>query len=221
MASVEYPQNEFTRMIEGVASRNRSGGHGEGVASATPLPTAQSADLGREVPALAPLTDAENTELNRLAVEAGVRDPRLGMSAEEQQASYKSLEEAIEAGAFAKDLDVRVPVVGLAGISRQTAREFVGSRTRLPDFRRVEGIDLLRDVVMIDGMEFPISPGKALDFKQFVVTTARNAIMEKLNEASGLFALPAKAEVVDGGIAEATAPEVQRESEGGSAESAL
>jgi len=184
MSDVAYPSNDFTKMIERTASGNRSGVRG--VASATPLPTVQSADMGREV--LAPLTAEERAELDLKAIAAGVRDPRIG-SPEATDGNYVSLDAAIAAGA-----PVEIPVerhpVGMAATGRIAAREFIAQTVRLPDFRHVEGIDLLRGCVMVDGMEFSIPETDARDFKQYVVETARAAIMTKLNEAAGLFAAP-------------------------------
>jgi len=107
------------------------------------------------------------------------------------------------------------------GPDRQNAREFLGVRSRLPDFRKVEGIDLLRGYAMVDGMEFPIPTEKASEFKRFVVETARAAIMESMEEAVGLFTTPETAEVEDGGSTTGTAPAVQQQPEGSSAEPAL
>ena len=195
MGEIEYPQNEFTRMIEDTASGNRAGGARRvGVAMATPMPTVHSADLGREVPA--PLTEMERAELDLLAVQAGVRDERLGPVEPGTPPTYATLDEAVAAGA---PLNQPIP-------ERRTAREFIGRQeARLPDFRRVEGIDLLRNRAMVDNMEFPITEQEALDFKKFVIATAREAIMRKLSEAADLFASP------EGSSGNETMPEMRRD----------
>src|SRR6267142_2823450 len=220
MAGVEFPQIEFTQMIERVGASNRAGSHMEGVASASPLPTAQSADLGKQVEELPPLTQEERDHLDRMAVEAGVRDPRIG-TVEGVPPTYGSLEEAIAAGASVNPPVVERYTPGMQGMvrgsDRQIAREFLATRSRLPDFRQVEGIDLLRGYALVDGMEFPISPEKAAEFKKFVVETARAAIMKSMEEAVGLFTLPETAEVGNGGSTTSTTSTVQQQSEGGSA----
>src|SRR5689334_20471584 len=95
---VDYPQNDFTRMIEEIGQRNVGGARGGGVASASPLPTVRSADLGREVPEEPPMSLEERAELDLLAQQAGVKDPRLG-NVEQDAVGYKSQEEALAAGA--------------------------------------------------------------------------------------------------------------------------
>ncbi len=224
---VEYPQNDFTRMIEEVSSGNRSGVHREGVASATPLPTVQSADLGREVPPSPEMSAEERAELDRLAVAAGVKDERLGTAGPEApQGAYASLEEAMAAGApvnqpTPEPVIERVPA-GTRGIAlQQQARAPVRTivQPRLPDFRKVEGIDLVQNRVVLDGMDFPITDEQAAEFKQFVVEVARTAIMDRLNEAVGLFSTPETVEVTDGGTrSEGTDTEVQQQPEGSSAQ---
>jgi hypothetical protein len=72
---VDYPENDFTRMIEMTNQENRSGVRRNiGVASATPMPTVQSAAVGRPVEDEAPLTAEERAELDKAAIAAGVRD---------------------------------------------------------------------------------------------------------------------------------------------------
>lgn len=186
--SVEYPKNELTRVLE-ETSRLNAGGRAAGVASATPMPTVQSADVGRMVPELPSLTPEERAELDRKAVEAGIKDERITIP---EDSPYNTLEAALAAGA-----PVRMPsmqAIPAPSLGRQTAREFLARESRLPDFFKIEGIDLISNVVWVDGMSFPITPVEAADFKVFVVNKARNSIMEKLTEAMNLFVLPETAE---------------------------
>lgn len=188
---VRYPENEFTRAIEDTASANRRGG----VASASPAPTARSADLGTftELP---PLTEDERAELDqKMAVLTG---------------EDVTQEIPTEHGLRAQEIPT----------ARMTAREFlrhvpaggqIAFPTRLPNFVAVEGIDLVRNTVTIDGMKFDITEEEAAEFKQFAVNRARAVIMQNLDQAANLFATPG---VTD----EGQAPEVQREPEGGSPE---
>lgn len=203
MSGVEFPQNELTRLIETNAAMNRAGGRG--VASATPLPTVRSADMTQppadEPP---PLTLEERAELDRLAREAGVVDESLGVA--KPQGAYDSMEAAIEAG----------KPVAVERVTAQSAREFIADRQvrrgehmvarshsfvppptapRLPDFRNVEGIDLMQGRVMIDGMEFPMPPEDVRSYRQYVVNIARAAVQKQLDDALRL----AEPEVTDGG----------------------
>lgn len=228
-----FPENDFTRMIDMTRGGNLSGVRRVGVASATPLPTVQSAALGRPVEEPPPLTREEREELDRQAIAAGVLDPRLGNQNTDGtpagvQNNYASMEEALAAGA-----PVNAPPTSDPTESRQTAREFLAHNIargqvdltqraaaqaailapRIPNFRQVEGIDLVRNTVVLDGLAFPITDEKAAELKQFVVEVARDAIMTKLEEAAAsfaalkLFAVPAEAK--DGGESTGAAPEVQ------------
>ena len=82
---------------------------------------------------------------------------------------------------------------------REKVRVMTGA-PRVPDFRKVEGIDLINNAVVVDGLTFPLSAEQALELRQMVVETARAAIMEKLDEAMKLFteAMYARPEASDG-----------------------
>lgn len=232
--SVEYPRNDFTDMIEETSRQNVTGVRRAGVASALPLPTVRSSDLGQEIPEQAPLSPDELAELNRLAASIGMKDERIG-TADVSPGAYATLEDAINAGAPVAPVE-RVPA-GTQGMAleqvarnqslgaqqgRQNARQFLAAAVpRLPDFRRVEGIDLMHNRVLVDGMEFPITEMEAMGFKKFVVETARTAIMDKLSEADDLFVQPVTAEDTPNGGSTATGADeaVQRQSEGSGAQS--
>ena len=214
---VDYPQNSLTQMIEEAARANRAGGgmpvrRQVEVASATSMPTVQSAAVGRPVEEPPPLTAEEREELDRQAILAGVLDPRLGNQNTDgtpintPTTAYGSLEEAIAAGA---PVNQPAPAVDPVENFRGTAREVVAMREkvrvmtgapRVPDFRKVEGIDLINNAVVVDGLTFPLSAEQALELRQMVVETARAAIMEKLDEAMKLFteAMYARPEASDG-----------------------
>jgi hypothetical protein len=223
---VEYPENDFTRMIEMTKDENRSGvRRNVGVASAIPMPTVQSAAVGRPVEELPPLTEEERAELDRAAIAAGVRDPRLGNQntdgtpIDEAPPAYGSLEEAIRAGApVGSDAPAVDPVTeyGRLNPDRMTAREFLGRRAaqpmreqvrvltgapRVPNFMKVEGLDLVNNCAVVDGMTFPISEEQANKLKSLVIEVARAAIMKELDEAMTLFSerlfQPAPAEGTD------------------------
>lgn len=201
--SVHHPSNILTQAMDRVAEMNRGGvPRSAGVASATSPPTARSADLGTEVP----LSEAERAELDAKARAAGIVDPRLGPAPE---GAYPSLDEAIAAGAPARSARITQDRVTVPPVAVP----------RLPNFRNVQGIDLLRNRVLVDDMEFPITEDQAREFKLFVVETARGAILEKLSEADGLFATPETVEVTVGPSSESE--DVQQQSGGSSTEPPL
>lgn len=187
--SVEFPDNDFTRMIEMTASANRTGVRGAGVATAAPLPTAQSADLGREVPptqaVAAPLPPEEKARLDALAREAGVKDESLGNTEETGQDNYGTLEDAIAAGRSVVTPTVQAVTARevLAARPVQRVSPFVTPQPRMPNFENVEGIDLTLGVVVVDGLTFPISKAKAKELRRFVLETARAAILNNISQA--------------------------------------
>jgi hypothetical protein len=188
------------------------------------MPTVQSAAVGRPVEELPPLTAEEREELDKAAIAAGVRDPRLGNQnadgtlIDEPPAAYGSLEEAIRAGApVGSDAPAVDPVTeyGRLNPDRMTAREFLGRRAaqpmreqvrvltgapRVPNFKKIEGLDLVNNCAVVDGMTFPISEEQANVLKSLVIEVARAAIMKELDEAMTLFSerlFPPAAEATD------------------------
>lgn len=91
---------------------------------------------------------------------------------------------------------------------------------RLPNFRAVEGIDLQRNVVAVDGLAFPIPEDEALELRQYVLRIVRTALEKKLKEALDLLSLPTTAEDTNGGTAkqEEPVPPVQQFTAGSSSE---
>lgn len=204
--SVDYPVNPFTQMIDAVARRNAEGG-GSGISTGDPRPSVSSAAVGRftEVDNQ-PMSAEERYRLDQLARAAGVQDERIGGDmdfdvggAEQDQYANMSLDDVIAQGAPVS------PAKSIAGTGRldTTRSNIVGPPSarvvkqevvRLPDFTRVQGIDLLRGVCYVDDMEFTIPTQDSQDFRRYVVTVARNEILAKLQSALGSFA-----EGTDGG----------------------
>lgn len=241
MASVAFPENDFTKMIEAVSRRNAASGGGPGLPpTGEPQPTVRSADLGRIVEQnTAPegaLSPQELFELNQAAIAAGIKDERLGNvnagptagSGDASQDVYANMtmEEVVAAGA-----SVRMPAPPSAGpmVTRQDRTGSVRGvqpphpqvvqPPRLPDFRNVQGIDLITGVVFVDDMEFKMHPQHLAELRKYAVETARDEIMKRLEEAVGLFTQETPAE--EGSDIEGTEDEaagVQRVSEGDSAQ---
>ena len=203
------PQNEWTLMIQAMEARKRGGGpmpDAEGVPiMGTPLPAVRSADLGRAttpmVPVPPPLSYEEITELNRKALESGVHPSQIpGFSEEESMGPYASLEDAIKAGApvgadeaqvaiGAQRFREPVPVFPPPDAGRQTAREFVAARNaansvpHLPDFTKVQMIDMVNGKVYVDGMEFECTKPELKMLRTFCVKKAKEQVLAALEKA--------------------------------------
>lgn len=206
--TVEYPQNIWTQQIEAVRRRNEARAVAEGhgtVQMAGSMPSARSAELGQPSEADRPLTIEERAELDRLALESGfVKGPvNPGIaSAMANDTPYGSLEEAIAAGApvgaseeqiaadAAQFRDPAPPTPRAIGARapRQTAREFIAAQPtsqvpRLPDFKKVQMIDLVNGNVYVDGLEFPVGIDALKMLRKFAVQTAKEQIQRRLEEA--------------------------------------
>jgi len=131
--------------------------------------------------------------------------------------SYATLEEAIAAGApvgadeaavaegamrfrepmpTSPTIPVRSPRM-VVGAQRQTAREFIAAQPqlpRLPDFKKVQMIDMVNGKVYVDGLEFSLELGELKTLRKFCVTKAKDQIQKALDAA-----LKELAEDTDGG----------------------
>lgn len=221
----EFPNNEWTQMIEQVRARNERGMSlppERGVPTVgTPMPAVRSADLGRPAanPADAqrPLTVEEIEALNQEALRSGlVRGPinasvartldGSGAMIDGEPVQYGSLEEAIAAGAPVtadeesiaegamryREAPPSTPVVrvGPARVigDRHTAREFIAAHPapalpRLPDFKKVQMIDMVNAKVYVDGLEFALEPSEHKMLRKFCVTKAKDQIQKALDAA--------------------------------------
>ena len=181
--------------------------------SGTPMPSARSADLGRamEPPADRPLSPEEIDELNRQALASGLVqgpvNPSLARTLEtvEPDAQYASLEDAIRAGASV-DMDseqveeaaqrhrepgappivrVRKPVGGAVvptGTVGRPVKEVLTLPT-LPDFKKVQMIDLVNAKVYVDGVEFTVAPDELKMLRKFAMTKAKEQVQALLDAA--------------------------------------
>lgn len=184
----EY-SNEFTRMIERVGGVQP--GYIESPVIGSSMPMSRSAAMN----VAPPLTSEERAELDARAMDIGVMDRPAG-----EEGPYGSLEEAQNVGR-----SVQVPTS-----SHTPGRQIVTGLPRLPDFAQVGGIDLIRGVVYLDGMEFPIPEGDVAKYRLYVIEIAHADITRRLAEAMQLYApAPVAVEVIGGGTDEGTVvPEV-------------
>jgi len=247
MAGVQFPENDFTKMIEAVSRRNAVTGGGPGLPpTGEPQPTVRSADLGRvieqNIVPVEPLSPQEVFELNQAAIAAGIKDERLGNvdagfaaeggDASQDQYANMSIEEVLAAGASVRAPVAAVPSIGVPTVVTRQNRLGVVAPTgyptqapaviqppRLPNFRNVQGIDLVSGVVFVDDMEFKMLDVHLAELRRYAVETARDYIMKSLEEAVGLFSQETPAEERSDEVGEAsTDAELQRVVEGGSEE---
>lgn len=171
------PRNPFTDLIDRVAEINAGGGGDrqglvESVVSSNPAPTVRSSSFGT-VPELSP---EEKAERDAKLVELGILPPP------------EPVEETAEPAPIPM---VRSPRM-VVGPAPQTP-----TVPRLPNFARVQGINLILKVVHVDGMDFPISEKDAEDLRIYAMETARNFIINQFNAVFATL-VPATAEAKDG-----------------------
>lgn len=187
-----YPENPWTQVIEETRRLNEAGGmRSAGPVSAGPEPTARSAAMGQPVVELPPLSPEERAELDAHARELGL----MPGEAQEEGSKYATLEEAIEAG---RSVHPPAPVgQPVDPTDRMTAREFldrsaqenlpirarVVETTRLPNFSKVQGIDLVRGVAVVDGLEFQLDAQTVSDLRTLVLGNAREQVMAQFDAA--------------------------------------
>jgi len=188
-----FPENNWTNEIEEIRRLNEMGGRrGAGPVSAGPEPTVRSAAMGQSVPELPPLSPEERAALDEEARKLGL----IPGAQKEEGTIYGTLEEAIAAGQ-----SVHGPITTTQSATvnlnpdRMTALEFLArwdnlpvqarvvEMTRLPDFSKVQGIDLIRSVAYVDGLEFPLDAATVSDLRTLVLGVARDQILRQFDEA--------------------------------------
>jgi|SRR6185503_5333086 len=162
-------------------------------------------------PAERPLTASEIEELNQQALRSGLVVGPVNPSIErtmntvDAEAAYGTLEDAIRAGApisadendiaegsirfreptpNAPVIQVRAPIGG----RRVTPREVVEVREeallpKMPDFKKVQMIDLVNGKCYVDGVSFDLLPAEVKTLRKFCVTKARDTIQSLLDAA--------------------------------------
>ena len=157
MASPSFEKrNEFTDVIARVAEANRGAPLNRGsreyrqVVSAEPVPSVSSAAM--RAPTGSPPVMA--TEL--VPEEVDRRNQRL-----------------VELGL----LNPPPPVPGARGL---TAGEFVSRRQTMPDFKKVQSIDIPSGVLFIDGWEFEIPAEDILEMKKYCVDVAMTSLSKRI-----------------------------------------
>lgn len=191
MSEPVYPRNEFTDLIER-ASGIETRGPVALPPSASPPPTVRSGALGRvsPVPEAAPLSPEERAEFDAAASALGIVD---GGAPAEMASGYPTMEDALRAGA---------PVGAELPPDRQTAREFIASReamraggmrmpaasvaatpfSRMPNFSNIEGLDLTRGSIVVDGVVFPLEQRDTDRLRKWALSEVRRQVNRTLRE---------------------------------------
>ena len=244
--SVDYPQNDFTRMIESVSRANAAGLRSPVVSDGEPRPSVQTPAMRRPTPIIEePLSAQEHAELNRLAIEAGVQDPRLGNVSEgptggmggdasQDQYANMTMEEVLAQGASVRQPAPPAHIAGDPVMTRQNRGGLIGrpqppqhayptpapvviQQPRLPNFKNVQGIDLITGDVFVDDMAFKITALDLSEFRRYAVEVARASIMKQLDEALSLVSQETAEDTNGGEAAQGEDAPVQSVTEGDSA----
>lgn len=162
--------NPLTRMIERAGQRQAGSDRREAPVDAGSLPSARSAVLGQEV--MPPLSIEERAELDAKAAALGILPP-----GETSEGPYGTLDEAMKAGASVPEPAQRMPA------QASTTQRPTVAGVRMPDFTKIGGIDLIRDVVYLDGLEFSIPKEDADQFRLYAIQIAHAVMTTRLNEA--------------------------------------
>lgn len=128
-------------------------GRVEGVVSATPTPSARSASIGPKEEA--PLSEGEKAQLDAKLAALG----------------------------YPQEAQAQPEPVTVAGTMPPLFMPGSYSVPTLPNFDKVQSIDLSGACVWIDGLAFPISEQDARNLRQYAIRTAAKAIEESLTSA--------------------------------------
>lgn len=157
------PNNEFTQMIERVAGHNSGGRGTASTFVGGESITARSSSLGTEV--TTELTTEERERLDAEAIRLGIMPHPEGIGA----GQYHTLDDAVRAG-----MPVVPPDYSHMNIPA------VPTSPRLPDFSKIQGLDLVQGLLYVDGMEFPMPDVDVVEFKRYAIRVVQFAIQERL-----------------------------------------
>ena len=178
-------RNEFTDIINQVKDANASRGAlaGRGI---RPIPIEGGPAVRSAAMARPPLPPAEKERLDKLAAAQGIGP---GDEPEGAEAVVDILREAL---------------TPLAPPNMNKPSSF----RSLPDFTRVQALDLVNGIAIVDGMEFAIPEDDIRDMKGYVVQLVTDAITARVADALIAFGLPQRSSGGTDGTTE-TVREVQ------------
>ncbi len=160
--------NPLTQMLHEVKRINRERGAPAGKTSGVPIIPVSNVRVSSaamlEPPK--PLPETEQRRLDELARAEGIDIP-----VDEEENQYPAV--------LAPDF-TRLPT---EDISRQTAREFLQERPRFIDFKKIQGVDLIRNVAFVDSFEIALPEEKAYQIKNDIIDLAIDFVTKQLAEA--------------------------------------
>ncbi len=211
-------RNAATEVADMVKQLNAERGAAAGRISGAPVtaltgPRVSSAEMLAGPRELTPAEAAEQADLDRKAREIGILPPaEEGEVAPENRMTAREIMEAAlppQAG------PVKVSIPALSAGVPLTNTTFL--EPRLPDFTKIQGIDLIRNVAYVDTFEIPLSEEFVKEVKGVILDLAVDLVTAKLAEAiKTLNLLPQTTGGPENGTQIETPTEVQREREGSS-----
>lgn len=171
--------NPATRMFEEVKRLNAERGYAAGRQVGTGLTTGPTVRVSTAamLEPIVPLSPAEQADRDAKAIALGVIE-----APTEEKGNYSSFEEAAAAGGK----PMVSPVVGKSievityDDTRQTAREFLGGKPRLIDFKKVQYIDLNTGKAYVDGFPIELPVEHVKDIKKYIIELAVNYVTSQL-----------------------------------------
>lgn len=195
--------NPFTRLINRVAEINAMDGKPAGRAASQAAEHFRPAIPEHQFKHMTPgqqraVLHAPEFDLQEMR-EAQARAQALGVIDTDEDDLPPTMQ-----GPSMEDIEAMIPQ-RLARTAAATAPSPAGPRVpqgvrqtggaRMPDFKKVEGFDLLNEQVIIDGMAFPIPKDGVTDLKKFAIEIALAAVT--VNLAQALIALGVPAELAN------------------------
>jgi len=190
---IQYPRNILTEAIEANKRDNVTGGGGPRPVVGLPSggPTVRSADLGTVVPVLPPLTGEEKAAADMALAALGI-DPATGnpVALDPNEPHYASEAEMAAELLAAAERTVATTTTGRVDTrrpnmvdSRQNAREFMGPRPILPDFKDVTAVSFVDHHMYVGGMGFPMEAAFESKLRRLVMEAVVAEVQARLMNA--------------------------------------
>lgn len=174
-----YKNNAFTQLADAVRVHNKSGG-------AIPIEVGGGPSVRTRAMDPPPLSAEEKARRDAAARDLGIIDREPG----DEATGYDTFEQAAAAGASVPRSGELAQLERDRTSSRESARGMVPFAPRLPDFTKVQIFDFVQNVIVVDGMSFPIPAQDVLEMKGYAVQVALDHVVVKLAEALMAFGLP-------------------------------
>jgi hypothetical protein len=193
--------NALTRFMRDVADTNAAAGLPAGRSAGGPAgidpPTRVRTAAMKEPLIVKPLTKEEKADLDRKAQALGIMPKdELDELAEPEDDDAPAGADLVMGPMIPTPGSIRhprtePPYTGPgSGPNRQTAREFMNDRTRLPDFTQVQSFNLETNTIYVDGMSFPIPEEDVTAMKSYAVQIVIDHVVAQLAKALIEFGVP-------------------------------